>query len=86
MHRAVRRKLKEIQPDLVHGQGTELDCAVSAVFSGFPNVVTIHGNMAELARQFRARVGSFYWLTARLENFTLKRTAGCSATRHTPSN
>jgi glycosyltransferase involved in cell wall biosynthesis len=74
--RAVRRKLKEIQPDLVHGQGTELDCSVSAVFSGFPNVVTIHGNMAELARQFRARVGSFYWLTARLENFTLKRTAG----------
>jgi glycosyltransferase involved in cell wall biosynthesis len=80
--RAVRRKLKEIQPDLVHGQGTELDCSVSAVFSGFPNVVTIHGNMAELARQFRARVGSFYWLTARLENFTLKRTAGvfCNST------
>jgi glycosyltransferase involved in cell wall biosynthesis len=74
--RAVRRRLEEIQPDLVHGQGTELDCAVSAVFSGFPNVVTIHGNMAALARQFRARVGSFYWLTARLENFTLKRTAG----------
>ena len=74
--RAVRRKLEEIQPDLVHGQGTELDCAVSAVFSGFPNVVTIHGNMEALARQFRARVGSFYWLTARLENFTLKRTAG----------
>jgi len=74
--RAVRKKLKEIQPDLVHGQGTELDCSVSAVFSGFPNVVTIHGNMAELARQFRARVGSYYWLTARLENLTLKRTAG----------
>ena len=32
--------------------------------------------MAELARQFRARVGSYYWLTARLENLTLKRTAG----------
>ncbi len=74
--RAVRRKLKEIQPDLVHGQGTERDCSISAVFSGFPNVVTIHGNMAELARQFGARVGSFYWLTARLEDFTLKRTAG----------
>src|SRR5690348_1674217 len=25
--RAVRRKLQEIQPDLVHGQGTERDCA-----------------------------------------------------------
>jgi glycosyltransferase involved in cell wall biosynthesis len=74
--RAVRKQLKAIQPDIVHGQGTELDCALNAVFSGFPNVVTIHGNMAELARLLKARVGSFGWLAARLENFTLKRTAG----------
>jgi glycosyltransferase involved in cell wall biosynthesis len=74
--RAVRRKLKEIQPDIVHGQGTERDCAISAVFSGFPNVVTIHGNMAEMARLFKAPIGSFHWLTARLENFVLSRTAG----------
>jgi glycosyltransferase involved in cell wall biosynthesis len=74
--RAVRKKLRELKPDLVHGQGTERDCAISAVFSGFPNVVTIHGNMAELARQFREPVGSYGWLAARLEDFTLKRTAG----------
>lgn len=74
--RAVRSKLKEIQPDMVHGQGTERDCAISAVFSGFPNVVTIHGNMADLARQFRERVGSFIWLAGKLETFTLKRTDG----------
>jgi glycosyltransferase involved in cell wall biosynthesis len=74
--RAVRRKLSEIRPDVVHGQGTERECAISAAFSGFPNVVTIHGNMAELARQFRAQVGSYDWLAAGLENFTLKRTAG----------
>jgi glycosyltransferase involved in cell wall biosynthesis len=74
--RAVRHKLKEIQPDMVHGQGTERDCAISAVFSGFPNVVTIHGNMSELTRQFRERVGSFVWLAGKLETFTLKRTAG----------
>jgi glycosyltransferase involved in cell wall biosynthesis len=74
--RAVRKRLKEIRPDIVHGQGTERDCAISAVLSGFPNVVTIHGNMAELARLFRARVGSFNWLAGRLENFTLRRTAG----------
>ncbi|MEI6394001.1 MAG: glycosyltransferase family 4 protein [Verrucomicrobiota bacterium] len=74
--RAVRSKLKELQPDIVHGQGTERDCAMSAIFSGFPNVVTIHGNMAELARLFRAPIGSFGWLAARLENFALRRTAG----------
>lgn len=74
--RAVRKKLREIQPNLVHGQGTEMDCAMEAVFSGLPNVVTIHGNMAELARLTPPRIGSFPWLAARLENFALKRTAG----------
>jgi glycosyltransferase involved in cell wall biosynthesis len=74
--RAVRRRLRQLRPDLVHGQGTERDCALSAVFSGFPNLVTIHGNMAELARLFRARPGSFHWWTARLEGFTLRRAGG----------
>ena len=74
--RAVRRKLREIQPDIVHGQGTERDCAISAVFSGFPNVVTIHGNMSAIAALHRASFGSFYWLAARLEDFTLPRTQG----------
>jgi glycosyltransferase involved in cell wall biosynthesis len=74
--RATRRKLREIQPDIVHGQGTEHNNALGAVFSGFPNVITIHGNMAELARLFRARLGGYYWLTARLENLALKRTGG----------
>lgn len=74
--RAVRRKLREIQPDIVQGDGTERDCAISAVFSGFPNVVAMQGNMAELARLGRPRIGSYAWLTARLENFILPRTWG----------
>ncbi len=74
--RAVRRKLKEIRPDIVHGQGTERDCAISAVFSGYPNVVTIHGNMRAIANYYRARPGSFYWLAARLETLVFRRTAG----------
>jgi glycosyltransferase involved in cell wall biosynthesis len=74
--RAVRRKLKELQPDIVQGDGTERGCALSALFSGFPNVVAMQGNMAELARLNRPRVGSYLWLTARLENFTLRRTSG----------
>lgn len=74
--RATRKKLREIRPDLVHGHGTERDCAISAVLSGFPGLVTVHGNMAELARLSRARFGDYYWLTARLENFTLPRAAG----------
>jgi 2-deoxystreptamine N-acetyl-D-glucosaminyltransferase/2-deoxystreptamine glucosyltransferase len=60
----------------VHGQGTELECALSAVFSGFPNVVTIHGNMRLVAKINRARPFTFDWLAARLEAFTIPRTNG----------
>src|ERR1700685_865443 len=38
--RATRKKLREIQPDIVHGQGTEHNNALCAVFSGFPNLLT----------------------------------------------
>jgi glycosyltransferase involved in cell wall biosynthesis len=74
--RAVRKKLKEIRPDIVHGQGTERDCAISAVFSGHPNVITIHGNMRLIARLNRARAFSFEWLAARIETFTIPRSNG----------
>jgi glycosyltransferase involved in cell wall biosynthesis len=74
--RAVRKKLREIRPDLVHGQGTERDCAISAVFSGFPNVLTIHGNMRAIAELYAAPLGSFHWCAARLETVALKRAAG----------
>jgi len=74
--RAVRKKLREIQPDIVHGQGTERDCALSAIFSGRPNVLTIHGNMRLVARASGAPRFSYYWLAARLESYVLPRTAG----------
>jgi glycosyltransferase involved in cell wall biosynthesis len=74
--RALRKKLREVQPDIVHGQGTELDCGISAVFSGFPNVLTIHGNMRLIAQVNHAKPLSFLWLAARLEKITLPRTNG----------
>jgi len=74
--RAVRRQLRAIRPDIVHGQGTERDCAISAVSSGFPNVLTVHGNMRLIARVNRVRPFSYGWIAARLEGFTLPRTDG----------
>jgi len=74
--RAVRRKLREIRPDIVHGQGTERDCAMSAVFSGYPNVLTIHGNMRLIAAINRARPFTFQWFSAQLEKFTIPRSNG----------
>lgn len=73
---ASRKIISEIRPDIVHGQGTERDCALSALYSGFPNVVTIHGNMAELERLKLHQNRLYGAIASRLENHTLKRTGG----------
>ncbi len=73
---ALRRKLRELQPDIVHGQGTERYCALAAVFSGFPNVITIHGNMRAVRKTLRAGLFSFHGSAAFLERVTLHRTGG----------
>jgi glycosyltransferase involved in cell wall biosynthesis len=73
---AVRKKIREIAPDIVHGQGTERECALSAVFSGRPNVLTIHGNMRLISRVNRAKAFSYQWLAAKLETFTIPRSNG----------
>jgi glycosyltransferase involved in cell wall biosynthesis len=74
--RATRKKIHEIQPDIVHGQGTEADCSISAIFSGFPNVLTLHGNMRLIAALNRERPFSYNWIAAKLEGFVLPRTSG----------
>ncbi len=74
--RAVRRLLSTIRPDLVHGQGTERECAMAAAFSGYPNLVTIHGHMRHIARITGAKPFSFGWLAARLESVAVRRTNG----------
>lgn len=71
--RAVRRKLREIRPDIVHGQGTERDCAMNAAFSGFPRVLTLHGNMRAIAKISHACPFSYLWLNAHLERLVLPR-------------
>lgn len=80
--RAVRNKLRELQPDVVHGQGTERDCAISAAFSGFPSVLTIHGNMRLIAKVNHVKPFSFFWLAAKLERFTIPRADGVVCITH----
>lgn len=82
--RAVRKRLRTINPDVVHAQGTERECAMSGAFSFRPNLLTIHGNMRRLARINRSRPFTFHWLTARLEGFVLPRFTGVVCiTNHT---
>jgi glycosyltransferase involved in cell wall biosynthesis len=84
--RAMRRKIREIGPDIVHGQGTERECALGSIFSGLTNIITIHGNMRLVAHTQRAKPLSFYWLAARLEAFTLPRTGGVICLTHHTKN
>ena len=77
--KAVRGLVREIQPDIAHGQGTERDCAMAAVFSGYPNVLTIHGNMRIHAKRGENRGAAYYKLAAALEGLCLKRTDGVVA-------
>src|ERR1700722_13146208 len=63
--RATRKKLREIQPDIVHGQGSERDSALAGALSGFTNVMTIHGNMKAIAEIYNRSFGSFHWLAAK---------------------
>ena len=74
--RAVRKKLREVGPDMVHAQGTERDCAMTGAFCGYPNVLTIHGNMHRIASLMKARPFDYYWLAARFERMAVKRTWG----------
>ncbi len=75
--RAIRRKVHALEPDIVHGQGSERECALAAVFSGCPNVLTIHGNMKAMEALHRTgKVALFYWFAARLETLALRRTNG----------
>jgi glycosyltransferase involved in cell wall biosynthesis len=73
---AVRKCLKTIQPDLVHGQGSERDCALAAVFSGYPNVLTLHGNMRVHATCCPIRYRPYYTVAALLERIALRKTDG----------
>jgi glycosyltransferase involved in cell wall biosynthesis len=74
--RAVRSKLAYLKPDLVHGQGTERDCAITAALSGFPSILTIHGNIRSISKFYRSRPLSYWWLQARIEQFCIPRSRG----------
>ena len=74
--RAVRRKLRELTPDIVHGHGFGRECGLAAVFSGLPCVLTPQGNRrtTEPVRKSRTPVGP--WIAGKMENFALLRAAG----------
>jgi len=74
--RASRRKIRDLQPDIVHGQGTERDCAMCAAFSGFPNVLTVHGVMRSVYEVTDQTPFGYYWFAKHLERIALRSSDG----------
>lgn len=72
----IRKKLHELKPDIVHGSGTERYCALAAAFSGYPNVITVRGNMRSVAAFLNAKPFSRLWFSAWLERIALCRANG----------
>lgn len=73
---SIKKYLGSIRPDVVHGQGTERECSIAAVRSGFPNLITIHGNMRLIAQVNHLPPFSYGWISAQLESLTLPRADG----------
>jgi len=67
--KAIRAVLDEIQPDLVHGWGTEDVYGLAAVLSGRPNIVSMQGILSYYALKNRMPARSY--LQAVLEIFIL---------------
>jgi len=73
---ATRRKLQEIRPDIVHGQGTERDCGICSVLSGYKSILTLHGVMASLYPKLRKNAWAYYTLARAFERFCVKHANG----------
>jgi len=73
---AVRRKVREIAPEIVHGQGSERDCAICAAHAGCTAVITLHGVMSVLYPNLKRQAPLYYAMARALEKYSVKRVAG----------
>lgn len=72
----VRKLLRKLNPDVVHAQGTERWCAISAAFAPYPKVLTIHGNL-RLINRVAPMEPRMYWKAQEfLETLSIPRFNG----------
>lgn len=67
-----RRKIREIQPDIIHAHHTG-EYAWIALNEKIPTLVTVHGVYGAVAKSLDANIFSFYRLLSVLERFCLKK-------------
>jgi len=67
---------REIKPDIVHSQGIEWWCGLAGALSGFPSVLTIHGNIRAILANSILKPRAFWKLQALLGDFAIRRHSG----------
>src|SRR5260221_8914662 len=69
------RAVRAIQPDLVHGHGTENIFSYIAVTAGLPNVISMQAVMAQLVRTYTSfsRTWCEHSIVRHVEAYTLRR-------------
>ncbi len=84
---ALLRHLKRSKPDLVHAQGTERESGMVAALAKFPAILTLHGNLTEIARSMSAGPLSYFGLASRIERFAIARVSGVHCiSKHTQTS
>ena len=74
---AVRRFLRQkIKPDTVHSQGIEWWCGAAGTLSGYPSLLTIHGNIRAILANSILKPRAFWQLQALLGDFAIRRHSG----------
>lgn len=77
--RNLLRAISRIQPQIVHGQGSERESALAAVTSPFPGVLTLHGLMGEVAAMPGNRTLFHYRVAGWIEKYAVRRARGTIA-------
>jgi glycosyltransferase involved in cell wall biosynthesis len=70
---ALLSAIRTLKPDLVHGQGTERESGLVAACCRIPSILTLHGNLSEIARSLQAKPFSYFWIAAKLEQWVLPK-------------
>lgn len=81
--RAMWKAVSILQNQVVHAQGTERELGIVAALLQRPSLLTLHGNMTEIAKSINATLFSYFRVVSWFERFAIRRvTAVHCISRH----
>lgn len=67
----LRKKINEINPDIVHSYGSEVPYGITSQFIKYPVIYSIQGLMKEMSKKYPMNIN--YWFMSKIENYILKK-------------